>query len=74
MSYEFTRPPSLLRLPQVKLRTGLSRTGIYREVAAGRLPKPIKRGNRPNSPSVWVSDDVDRYVMAVIAAAGARDD
>lgn len=30
----------LLRLPEVKAETGLSRTSIYREMAAGNFPRP----------------------------------
>ena len=38
------QPPSLERLPQVKARTGLSRSEIYRKVALGDFPSPIKLG------------------------------
>ena len=32
----------LVRLPEVKDRTGLSRTSIYRKMEAGEFPKAIK--------------------------------
>lgn len=51
---------SLLRLPEVRSRTGLSRSEIYRRVAAGRFPKPTKLGNV----SAWSSDEVTRWVQA----------
>lgn len=35
---------SILRLPQVKTRTGLSRSSIYAAVKAGTFPAPIALG------------------------------
>jgi len=37
---------SLLRLPVVRARTGLSRSSIYARVAAGTFPRPIAIGPR----------------------------
>ena len=37
---------SILRLPVVKARTGLSRSTIYQRVAEGDFPKPINLGAR----------------------------
>jgi predicted DNA-binding transcriptional regulator AlpA len=37
---------------------GRGRTSIYRDVAAGRLPKPIKFGSR----IYWVEEEVDEYL------------
>jgi predicted DNA-binding transcriptional regulator AlpA len=34
----------LLRLPQVKESTGLSRTSIYRKIAAREFPRPVRLG------------------------------
>ncbi len=45
MSHTSMLPDSgltLERLPQVKARTGLSRSEIYRKVALGDFPSPIK--------------------------------
>lgn len=36
----------LLRLPEVKAVTGLSRSTIYSWISAGRFPQPIKLGLR----------------------------
>jgi len=36
----------VLRLPEVKRRTGLSRTSIYNRLASGDFPKPISLGGR----------------------------
>lgn len=36
----------ILRLPQVKARTGLSRTTIYTAIARGTFPEPVALGRR----------------------------
>lgn len=60
------RPLSLLRLPDVRSQTGLSRSEIYRRMAAGRFPRPVKVG--PNI-SAWNSREIDQWVAEVIDAA-----
>lgn len=37
---------SILRLNEARTRTGLSRTAIYRAIAAGRFPRPLALGLR----------------------------
>ncbi len=44
------------RLPSVLARTGMGRSWIYREVAVGRFPKPIKIGRA----SGWDGAEIDR--------------
>jgi prophage regulatory protein len=36
----------ICRLPDVKAKTGLSRSTLYAMMAQGRFPKPIKLGER----------------------------
>jgi prophage regulatory protein len=50
---------NLLRLAEVKARTGLSRTTIYRRIAAGAFPAsvPISAGL-----VAWYQSDVDAWV------------
>lgn len=50
---------NLLRLAQVKARTQLSRTTIYRRIAAGTFPAstPISAGL-----VAWYESDIDRWV------------
>lgn len=48
---------TLKRLPEVKARCGLSRSEIYRRIAAGDFPKPIKLGERVGGTR---SDGMDR--------------
>ncbi len=57
-------PPALERLPSVKQRSGLSRTHLYRLIAAGDFPKPVKLGFC----SAWVESEVSDWIAARIAA------
>ena len=59
----------LERLPQVKARTGLGRSEIYRRIAAGNFPAPIKLGERA---SAWVASEVDAFIESRIAARDAK--
>ncbi|MDE2271001.1 MAG: AlpA family transcriptional regulator [Xanthomonadaceae bacterium] len=59
----------LLRLPQVKAQTGLSRSALYRRIAAGNFPAPIKIGARA---SAWSSEEVERWIAECIAQRDAK--
>ncbi len=59
----------LERLPQVKARTGLSRSEIYRRIALGDFPTPIKLGLRA---SAWSKHEVDTWISRRIAARDAK--
>ncbi len=59
----------LLRLPEVKARTGLSRSEIYRRVALGTFPAPVKLGEHA---SAWVASEVDQFIADRIAARDAK--
>jgi prophage regulatory protein len=54
-----TTTTSLLRLPTVRARTGLSRSSIYARVAAGTFPRPISIGPRAVA---WPSDAIDAWI------------
>ena len=47
---------SLLRLPDVKRRTGLSRSSIYLAISQGKFPKSVNLGERSVA---WSSADID---------------
>jgi prophage regulatory protein len=69
MTHATTEPlplggPMLERLPAVKARTGMSRSEIYRRIALGEFPRPIKLGERA---SAWVSDEVSAFIASRIA-------
>lgn len=59
----------LERLPTVKARTGLSRSEIYRRIATGDFPQPVKLGERA---SAWNAAEVDSWITGRIAARDAR--
>jgi prophage regulatory protein len=54
---------SILRLPAVKQRTGLSRSTIYLRVNDGTFPKPIHLGERAIG---WVETDIEQWLEARI--------
>lgn len=54
---------SLLRFRQVKEIVPLSRSEIYRRMASGQFPKPIKLGQRVVA---WDSDKIQAYVREMI--------
>ncbi len=56
----------LLRLPDVRRKTGLSRSAIYRLVATGDFPKPVRPSK---ATTAWVSHDVDQWIGDRIRAA-----
>lgn len=55
---------TLERLPAVKARTAMSRSEIYRRIALGDFPRPIKLGSRA---SAWVADEVSAFIASRIA-------
>ena len=60
---------SLLRLPEVMLRTGKSRSTIYAEIKEGTFPKSIKIGKRAVA---WPSNVVDDYINNIIKNSGGQ--
>lgn len=63
-------PRKLLRLPQVKDLTGLSRATIYRYVDAGEFPRPVKLGPRAIA---WHASDIDGWIAGRIPASTEAD-
>jgi len=61
---------TILRLPQVKGRTGLSRSSIYAGAKAGTFPTPIKLGERAVG---WTASSIDAWMQARVQAAGQRE-
>ncbi len=59
----------LQRLPTVRARTGLSRSELYRKVALGNFPAPVKLGERA---SAWNAAEVDQWIADRIAARDAK--
>ena len=56
----------LLRLPQVKSITGLSKSTIYSRIAEGDFPKQISIGPRL---VVWVESEIQNWIADQVSAA-----
>ncbi|MCP3680385.1 MAG: AlpA family transcriptional regulator [Gammaproteobacteria bacterium] len=54
---------SILRMPAVKARTGLSRSTIYQRIADGNFPRPIALGGRAVG---WVDSEVNAWLNSQI--------
>jgi prophage regulatory protein len=63
-----TSPDRLLRLPNVIAITGMSRSELYRRMAAGTFPMPVKLGIRM---SAWPAGEVMSWIEAQIIACRA---
>ncbi len=57
---------SVLRLPDVMVKTGRSRAWIYAKISSGEFPAPIKLGAGATA-SGWVSSEVDSWIAEQIA-------
>jgi prophage regulatory protein len=57
---------SILRLPAVKTRTGLSRSTIYLRVSQGTFPKPVSLGGRAVG---WLEAEVQDWLQRRIEAS-----
>ncbi len=50
---------TILRLPTVKARTGLSRSTIYLRIAEGSFPSPVSLGDRAVG---WIESEVNDWL------------
>jgi prophage regulatory protein len=57
---------SIIRLGEVKARTGRSRSSIYADIKAGRFVAPIRIGPRAVG---WLEHEVDAWLAARVAAS-----
>lgn len=60
-----------LKLPEVRIRTGKSRSSIYKDVNDGTFPKPIKLGG-PRAVG-WIEAEIEAYNQACIDASRPDD-
>jgi prophage regulatory protein len=58
------QPTIILRLPTVILRTGLSRSSIYKRISEASFPSPIRVGPRTMG---FVEQEVEDWIQARIA-------
>ncbi len=57
---------TILRLPAVKARTGLSRSTIYLRIAEGTFPKPVSLGARAVG---WLEADIDYWLALCVESS-----
>src|SRR5439155_12401841 len=57
---------TILRLPDVKRSTGLSRSTIYLRIAQGTFPKPVSLGGRAVG---WLESEVQQWLQRRIEAS-----
>lgn len=54
---------AIIRLPEVKARTGLSRSEVYRREAIGQFPHRVSLGARSVG---WPSEEIQEWIEARI--------
>lgn len=59
-----TTPNTLIKLPEVKRRTTLSTSEIYRRLEAGTFPKQIKLGAKAVA---WLEHEINSWIDARVA-------
>lgn len=57
---------TIIRLPQVKQRTGLSRSTIYSLIKCGQFKAPISLGARAVG---WLESDVSEFIESRVKAS-----
>ena len=60
--------PTILRLPSVMERTGLSRSTIYLRISEKLFPEPIALGGRAVG---WIEDEIQKWLEQQIKASRA---
>ena len=55
---------SILRLPQVKSKTGLPTSGIYKRISDGSFPKQVGLGGRSVG---WLESDIQNWIKERVA-------
>lgn len=59
---------AIMRLPEVKACTGLSRSTIYLRIAQGTFPRPVSLGGRAVG---WLEAEVQDWLRSRIEASRA---
>ena len=57
---------TILRLPNVKARTGLSRSTIYLRISQGKFPAPVSLGSRAVG---WIEAEINDWLQSQIDAS-----
>jgi prophage regulatory protein len=51
--------PIIERLPAVLGRTGMPKSSLYKQIAKGEFPRPVKLGKRAVG---WLSTSIDEWI------------
>lgn len=54
----------LIRLPEVRLLCGMSRSSIYTAISTAQFPRPVRIGIRSVA---WPTDEIEQIIAARIA-------
>ena len=57
---------TILRLPQVIVRTGLGRSTIYNRIDAGAFPRLVNLGGRAVG---WIEEEINDWLIARVEAS-----
>jgi prophage regulatory protein len=57
---------TIIRLPQVKARSGLARSTIYKRISEGSFPRQVSLGDRAVG---WIEQEIDDWIVRRIQAA-----
>ena len=63
-----TKPLTLLRREEVKRHTGLSTSGLYKLMAQGRIPRPV----RLSGCVAWPEHEIEGFIKARILERDAK--
>jgi prophage regulatory protein len=58
--------PRLIRLPQVKQKTGYSRSSIYAKIPLGEFSAPVSLGARAVA---WIESEIDEWISDRVKAS-----
>lgn len=59
----------LLRIDEVKARTGLGRSNIYKRMALGKFPRHVPLGG---GIVAWLESEIDAWISETVLAARER--
>jgi prophage regulatory protein len=57
---------TILRLPAVKIRTGLARSTVYLRISQGEFPRPVRLGGRAVG---WLESEIQDWLQRQIDAS-----
>lgn len=65
---------NILRGPEVRRRTGLSKSTLYDLMARNQFPRPIALSPEPGGRSVgWLDDEVEAWIEQRVRASREQD-